>query len=220
MNTRSLERKGKPDNEKVDFYSADSFPYGISFGSWTVRWWNWIYSIPKNRNPSFDDTGKFAAEGQSGPVWFLAGTWVHQHTNYPHRMCSVSSDVSLLFPLINCEENPLEFPEYKAEDELKTQDTMRRVLSKDMATVRGLKCRIDDDDGLPAQLVRSDPEFFSVILPNDIPIHHVGGSTVMTTSGYWIFLKPLSKGSHYISFEGSYQYGKLHSGATYDIMVV
>ena len=41
----------------------------------------------------------------------------------------------------------------------------------------------------------------------------------MTSSGYWVFLRPLRKGYHDLSIEGSYQYGRLHSGATYDITV-
>ena len=76
----------------------------------------------------------------------FTGKWVSDERNYPHRKCSVPSDVSILFPLINCEENLLEYPS------LKTHKSMVAKLSKDMDTVRHLKCFVDGED-LPPQLV-------------------------------------------------------------------
>jgi hypothetical protein len=39
-------------------------------------WWKWVSSIPKERNPLFDDgTGKNPIAAQSGNVWFLVGIW-------------------------------------------------------------------------------------------------------------------------------------------------
>ena len=213
MHNETLENKSKPNKSKAEFYTADSSPYGVTFGAWTVRWWKWCFSIERSRNPTIDSTGKFCAEGQGGYVWFLAGTWVSEERNYPHRKCSVPSEVSILFPLINCEENPLEYPN------LKTQDDMTKSLSEDMATVRKLKCCVDGEE-LPPQLVHSDPEFFGITIRSDMALNNKGGETTMTSSGYWVFLKPLPKGNHHISLEGSYQYGKLHSGAVYDISVL
>ena len=53
---------------KLGVFSADSKPYGLTYGQWTAKWWQWAYSIPKEINPSYDDTGKNCAQGQSGPV--------------------------------------------------------------------------------------------------------------------------------------------------------
>jgi hypothetical protein len=219
LNYEPIENKRKSNKDKIEFYTADCSPYGITYGAWTTRWWKWCFSIEKNRNPVIDETGKFCAEGQEGNVWFLAGKWVSDERNYPHRKCSVPSDVSILFPLINCEENLLEYPS------LKTHKSMIAKLSKDMDTVRHLKCFVDGED-LPPQLVRSDPTLFSITIRGDISAaagraeNEKGGKTIMTSSGYWVFLKPLPKGKHHISLEGSYQHGKLHSGAVYDISVI
>lgn len=213
MRNETIKNKRTPNNNKIKFYTAESFPYGITFGSWTVRWWKWCFSIERNRNPTIDSTGKFCAEGQEPPVWFLAGTWVSEERNYPRRKCSVPNGVSILFPLINCEENPLEYPN------LKSKDDMRKSLSHDMGTVRKLECFVDAKE-LPPQLVHSDPEFFSIRIRSDMGLNEKGGATTMTSSGYWVFLKPLSAGNHKISLEGSYQHGKLYSGAIYDISVI
>ena len=55
----------------IEVFQPDSNPYGLTYGDWTARWWQWAYSIPKDVNPSYDDTGKYCAEGQSGPVWSM-----------------------------------------------------------------------------------------------------------------------------------------------------
>jgi hypothetical protein len=61
------------DNGNTGVYSARSKPYGLSYGEWSARWWQWILSIPTQMNPNLDSTGAHCAEGQSGHVWFLPG---------------------------------------------------------------------------------------------------------------------------------------------------
>src|SRR5262245_10175900 len=52
----------------------NSRPYGASYSQWTAAWEQWAYGAPASMNPVTDTTGEFAAVGQHGPVWFLAGT--------------------------------------------------------------------------------------------------------------------------------------------------
>jgi hypothetical protein len=212
LRKETIKNKRKPNKNKIEFFTSDSSLYGLTFGAWTVRWWKWCFSIKRNRNPTIDKTGIYANEKQSRPTWFLAGTWVSEERKYPHRKCSIPSGVSILFPVINCEENPLEYPE------LRSKKDMKNRLSHDMSTVRKLECFVNGEE-IPPQLVQSDPEFFHIKIRSDMAENNKGGDTLMTTSGYWIFLKPLPEGNYHINFEGSYQYGKLYSGATYDISV-
>jgi len=209
---KTIKNKIKPDKNNIEFYTSNSSPYGVTFGAWTVRWWKWCFSIERNRNPTFDKTGIYANEKQSKPTWFLAGTWVSEERKYPHRKCSIPSGVSILFPVINCEENPLEYPHLGSKVEMKNR------LLYDMSTVKKSECFVNGVEISP-QLVESDPEFFHIKIRSDMSENKKGGDTLMTTSGYWIFLKPLSQGNYHINFEGSYQNGKLYSGATYDISV-
>lgn len=202
----------QPKKSTIEYYTPNNSPYGITYGGWTIRWWKWCFSIPRGRNPTIDPTGGLCAEGQAGPVWFLAGTWVSEERNYPHRQCCIPKGLSILFPIINCEENPIEYPN------LKSKDDMRKSLSRDMATVSKYECFVDGEK-LSPQIVHSDPEFFDIELRSDMSENRKGGHTTMTCSGYWVFLRPLREGYHDLSIEGSYQYGRLHSGATYDITV-
>ena len=49
-------------NTKLDIsnlvYDIDSDPFNVSFADWTEKWWQWTYSSPWDRNPSYDDIGK------------------------------------------------------------------------------------------------------------------------------------------------------------------
>jgi hypothetical protein len=77
LSEAQLANDGNSSNIAIDVFQPDSKPYGLTYGDWTARWWQWAYSIPKDTNPAYDDTGKYCAEGQYGPVWFLTGTYRH-----------------------------------------------------------------------------------------------------------------------------------------------
>ena len=65
--------KGNAGNPRV--LPPQSHPHGKTYGEWAAAWWQWALSIPEAQNPVADATGEFAGLGQSGPVWFLAGTF-------------------------------------------------------------------------------------------------------------------------------------------------
>ena len=55
-------------------FPPDSNPYGFSYSDWTVRWWKWVLSIPKETNPISDITGVHSAQCQKDPnVCFWQG---------------------------------------------------------------------------------------------------------------------------------------------------
>ena len=43
-----------------------SRPFGLTYGDWTAKWWQWAYSIPKDVHPAYDDTGKYCTVSQKG----------------------------------------------------------------------------------------------------------------------------------------------------------
>ena len=101
---------------KVEYYTPDAIVSGLSYGQWTVKWWQWSLSIPSERNPVLDDTGINAGENQPEDVWFLAGIWADDDTKkiFPRRKCrSPKQAVPLLVPIMNCEADPIEYPEIR-----------------------------------------------------------------------------------------------------------
>jgi len=201
-------------SEDIVWFDSDSFPYGLSYGQWTVRWWNWFLLTPKSINPIIDPSGEFASVNQPPQdVWFLSGKIADENEYMPTRFCRIPSERSILFPIINCEANPLEYPELKSEQALIDKVTA------DENTIIEKVCFLDGKS-IPAQRVKSDPFIFELSITDDNVINlPKGGKTIAHGDGYWVFLKKISPGEHLISFRGSCENGRLRSGASYNITV-
>jgi hypothetical protein len=200
---------------EISSFTADSMPYGETYGSWTVKWWQWFLLTPKSINPG---TGEYAyvnqQSKQSKDILFLAGKLADEDRNFPNRFCTISTETSILFPVINCAANPLEYPELKTH-----QDLIERV-KRDEDTIIKKECSVNGKR-IPAQRVKSDPLIFELRINEDNAFNvKGGGSTYASADGYWVFLKPLPMGKNIISCRGSCEYGKLNSGANYHLQVV
>src|SRR5262245_30922229 len=85
--------------------------FGKTYAEWSVRWWRWLLSQPFDSNPTIDTSGTDCANGQSGPVWFLAGSPVKSAIT---RACDVPAGKAVLFPIINYENDfPCPDPNFK-----------------------------------------------------------------------------------------------------------
>jgi hypothetical protein len=115
--------------------------------------------------------------------------------------------------VINCESNQLEHPELRTH-----QDIIDRV-KRDEDTIIKKECFVDGKR-IPVQRVKSDPTIFDLSMVKD-NLFNVKGeeSTFASSDGYWVFLKPLPIGNHVISFQGSCEYGRLNSGAIYNLEI-
>lgn len=178
----------------IGYFTPDSKPFGLTYGQWTVKWWQWALSTPKSINPVLDDTGKNAYVNQNESVWFLAGTF--GENKVPRRVCTIPSGKPVLFPVINYEMNPLEKPELKNEEELV------RHVREDIDDIV-IKDALADGNKVPIYRVRSDPILFPLTINNDNSLGIAGGTTQATSDGYWVFLKPLPSGNHNVYFHGS-----------------
>lgn len=71
---------------------------GVSQEEWSKRWWRWALSFDDEDSPVADPDGRLCAHGQTGPVWFLAGTYGTARTV---RSCRVPAGKTLFIPLVN-----------------------------------------------------------------------------------------------------------------------
>src|SRR3972149_2756089 len=76
---------------------VNSNSYGMTYGEWSARWWQWALSMPVDKNPLLDTAD--CSKGQSGKVWFLAGTF----GGSVERKCTMPAEKAILFPIINAE---------------------------------------------------------------------------------------------------------------------
>ena len=177
-------------------YANNSLIYGKQYSDWTAEWWKWAYSIPKNVHPAYDDYGYNCHVNQSSPVWFFPGSFNHSTTRY----CIVPSDVSILIPILNTECSYIEYPFLKSDDELRKcakliQDHVNVVNS----TLDGKIIPYD-------YIIRTQSQLFNFTLPNH-NILDINGNIVSQaiSDGTWIFLQPLSVGTHTIKFKGDFE---------------
>ena len=196
-----------------DFFNSSDKPYGQTFGSWTVKWWQWAMSIPSEMNPLNDQTGKNARNKATRKRCLVfSGTWATEKLiNIPNREVTVPSDRAILFPVINCEANPIEYPYLKTDE-----DIINHVIQDENTIV--LKEAFINDTAIPIQRVPSNPSLFSLRLldKND---NNKYIDTRASADGYWVFLKPLPKGEYNIKFGGKCESGRLCTSVDYKIKI-
>jgi hypothetical protein len=204
----------KKAKNQIELFTLHSKPYGKTYGEWTAKWWQWALSIPSTINPVVDKTGVHADVNQpTDHVWFLAGKFGTENKDLPQRKCTVPFGRAILFPIINCEANQLEYPELKTES-----DIINHVL-RDEDTIVKKECYVNGQQ-ISIERVRSDPLTFPVTIDKDNALGvEDGGLTIAAADGYWVFLKPPPRGEYIISFAGSCENGRLNSGAEYNLNV-
>ena len=88
-------------NKPAGVLPPDEKQHGAYYGEWSARWWTWAWTQPSPINPVLDTTGEFCAQGQSGPVWFLAGAFIRNAPEIVTRTCTVPPGKALFFPVYN-----------------------------------------------------------------------------------------------------------------------
>jgi hypothetical protein len=184
-------------------YPLSANPHGASYGEWSTRHWQWLYSLPVDHNPLFDTAD--CSTGQTDHVWFLGGTFTTTTVGGTvigrvTRECKIPSGTDLFFPLLDAECSTLE-------GNGTTEAELRACARSDADLIipGSLFCVID---GTPV----SDPSQFRVQSPlftfGPLPANNALGAPQGSTSpsvsdGYFVMLKPLSVGEHTLHFGGT-----------------
>lgn len=179
-----------------------SHPYGKSYGEWSAEHWNWTYSLPADAHPLTDTAD--ASAGQSGPVWFLGGTWAPTTdlngnlVGIADRHVTIPAGKALFFPLVNAEASV-------AEGNGKTEAELRETANFFADHAVGLSCTIDGRPVRNLEAYRAESPLFTF---GPLPENNLLGLDEGTTSpavsdGYYVMLAPLRPGKHTIHFTGA-----------------
>ena len=187
-NTRDNDKSGSM------IFPLDSEPYNLSYIEWTGKWWQWALCIPKSNNPLLDSTGEHCAEGQTGPVWFLAGTTCKIHSS--ERKCTIPTGKAILFPIIVSQFSFSEIPFINTDEELIS------YTAKDIDQYSLLEARVDGVKLYDLYKYRIQIGPFEISLPANNIWNIRPGVTKAVSDGFWVFLKPLDDGDHTINFHG------------------
>ena len=190
------------------FVPGDNKPYGLSYGQWTTKWWEWCFSTPMSTNPLNDDTGKYSHLNQTGPVWFLCGTF--GENKFPKRRCKIPRGKGILFPVINYIFVP--------DSEIGTDYQVAQHVKRDIDDIVKLEATVDAR-AVPAYRVGSDPEIFHFSIKEENKLGLPVGMNKAAADGYWVFLRPLPPGEHRLYFHGSCSGGIRNSTAFYQLYI-
>jgi hypothetical protein len=191
-------------------YKRDERPFGKSWEEWATRWWQWFLSMPIDVNPACDKSGEKAGFNQNNPdVWFLAGTT----GGAAERLITVPAGKSIFFPIINVTTSYLENPK------LKTEDDMSSFVSAHMGDIAKKEASIDGGTLSITESYRVRSPSFKFSFPANNIYGAEEGLTRGVGDGYWIFLRPLSRGTHYISTCGACMSGKVQIDVNIKLIV-
>ena len=155
---------------------------GATQEEWSKRWWHWALSFDDEDSPVADSDGSLCASGQSGPVWFLAGTYGTKRTV---RHCSIPAGKTLFFPLIN-------FIAFPPDDEREACASLmlRAETLTDAPAALVLDLNGKRFSGLEAHRQASKGCF--LVSPDD--------DAPAASNGYYVALGPLKRGRYTLNF--------------------
>jgi hypothetical protein len=182
-------------NPNPGIVPSQAHPGGKTYGEWSAAWWQWALSIPADRNPLTDVTGEFAGVGQSGPVFFMVGTFaasaertitvpLGKHLFLPVHVWifgAIAGDCDPSAPGVACDVPTLQASAAAAANAATVMDVII--------------------DGRLVQDVRDyhavSPGGFDVTLPSNAVLGLPEGTFgPHVADGFWLMLKPLEPGSH------------------------
>jgi hypothetical protein len=204
----------------------NSHPFGHTYGEWSAKWWQFVFSIPAPDNPLLNDDK--CTVGQSGKVWFLTGKFC-VGTGCPPvlnvvRTCRIPSGTALFFPIANSEVDNL------GVDPPLSLEELREFARQFQDGVQSMSAEIDGRpvNGL-SPAISSPYRVVSPVFDYTIPENNIyqaiglpfGAQTVQdaVADGAFLMLAPLSVGQHTIRFTASFG-GGFGFDVTYFINVV
>jgi hypothetical protein len=182
------------DNPNPGVLPPSSHAFGTTYSDLAGAWWNWALQSPEEENPILDDTGEDGARGQSGKVWFLAGTF----GGSAERTLTVPAGKALFFPLVNSV--------FWVPDDGPNEAAVRALAAADIDATTVLECTVDGValNGLFFYRAASPEGGFVLHIPEGSILHqwgyNFGDRYPAVADGYWLLLAPLSAGKHEISF--------------------
>jgi hypothetical protein len=197
-------------NIKVEIYGADEHPFGKTWQEWTVQWWRWFLSIPREGHPSYDSAYKRWANNQPDPnVLFLAATTKGKI----ERKIVIPSNKAILFPVINFVTSYSEDPALKTEAEMiaKAKSNIDDIVKKE-AVIDGIALSLSENNR-----VQTPP--FDFYFPTNNIYRAKEGPSRGVGDGFWIFLRPLRPGKHNIRTYGSCLSGRIEIEANIELIV-
>jgi hypothetical protein len=193
----------------VDFYSKGESPFGISYGDWVAKYWNWDLSIPldlkTNNLLGLNENGCMVhrensmvmlADSAAGGIW--------------NQKCTISHNAGILIPIWTgeCDQGTKAFETYSFKQ---LSDCARGF---DLGKIKG-QVKVDnipvatlDVLDYKTNIMNNVTEVYTKQFNATIPInsHFTAeqyGTFPAAAHGWFVFLKPLPPGTHTVYYQNS-----------------
>jgi hypothetical protein len=210
------------DHQNTVVYPPDKPVFGMTYGQWAAKWWQWEFSLPTSENPWFDSEANDgigqspnAGIGQSGPVYFLTGILTGEPV--VKRTITVPAGKAFFFPIYNAWSDNVDVDPPMTFKELQESAASFVNVSELHVTIDGKKLK-----NLYRYRVKSPP--FCDWFPSTDNVYQTqygsswtGWTCPVASDGYWLMLAPLAIGKHTINFGGTS--GTFTLDVTYDVTV-
>lgn len=157
---------------------------GASQEEWSKRWWHWALSFEDEDSPVADPDGKLCASGQSGPVWFLAGSYGSARTV---RSCRIPAGKTLFFPLLN-------FIAFPPDDEREACGSLMLRAESLTESPAALVLELNGKRFSGLEAHRQATRGCFLVAPDD--------DAPAAANGYYVALGPLKAGKYTLNFGG------------------
>jgi hypothetical protein len=193
----------------IDFYSKDESPFGISYGDWVAKYWNWDLSIPLDTK-----TNVIAGLNQNGclihkenSMVMLADTAFGDIWN---QNCTISSNDGILIPIWTgeCDQG------IKGHENSSYKQLSDCARDFDLGKIKGLVKvdnipvatldAIDYKTNIMNNVTEVYTKQYNATIPSDSHMQYEKFGTFPGAShGWFVFLKPLSPGNHTVYYQNS-----------------
>ncbi len=210
----------KEDNNEpaVKAYLPTEKPSGKSYAEWTVLWWQEMLKTNCTTNPWLNPDKVLFYE--TGPVYFLAGI----AQNGGSVNVTIPQDKALLFPLVNyINDYPCPDPNFEPAAGQTLTDFLTQGAKGLEGVVTNMKVTVDDTEisNLEAYFFVTDLFYFTgdPALASCFDGCITGSSQPAVGSGFYVMVKPLSKGSHTIHYHMSVPVWPAVQDGTFNVTV-
>lgn len=175
--------------------APDALVAGLTLAEWQGRYFQWVVSLfSADMDPYLDETGERCANGQHGPVFFLAPG----PAGSIERACNVPSGVTLFIPLLSAECSSLEPPPYGGASE----DELRACAAShiDTGLENDLKMMSLSVDGQEVDVTgyRTSTPMVQVVWSPGNDAGVTPGVAQAVGDGYAVMVGPLAEGEHVV----------------------
>jgi len=166
---------------------------GVDLAAWSARSWQWSFSFPQDVNPVFDTTGALCGYGQSGPVFFLAGS-----ERSVERSCVIPQDVHVFVPLIGSECSIVEPPPFFGRDEAELRRCASEAVdhAESAFDMSAMALTVDGETIADLASYRTLTPLFRLWLPKENLLGSEQTVAESVADGYQVMVSPLSLGEH------------------------